>query len=193
MNLLNTKYVILSPEAMPITNLHALGNAWVVSGIRTVESPLEELEVLSQTDLRTTAVMQNPPPEWLEAAPDTVVPDISTTAADVTLVSYSPNTLEYEASMKQDGVVVFSEIFYPKGWKAWIDDVEVPILRSNFITRTLLVPAGDHTIRFTYKPASYTTGVLVSRISSSALLAALLLAVILGVVRTLQKRKGKEM
>ena len=193
MNLLNTKYVILSPEAMPITNLHALGNAWVVSGIRTVESPLEELEVLSQTDLRTTAVMQNPPPEWLEAAPDTVVPDISTTAADVTLVSYSPNTLEYEASMKQDGVVVFSEIFYPKGWKAWIDDVEVPILRSNFITRTLLVPARDHTIRFTYKPASYTTGVLVSRISSSALLAALLLAVILGVVRTLQKRKGKEM
>ncbi|NLA16246.1 MAG: YfhO family protein [Bacteroidales bacterium] len=236
MNLLNTKYVILSPQAIPVTNPHALGNAWVVSDIHTVESTLEELESLSQTDFRTTAVMQNPPAEWLTTVaatapeqavtaasgmppgvPATAAPGIpatdvlgasatdapgtsamdapgtsATDASDVTLVSYSPNTLEYEASMEQDGVVVFSEIFYPKGWKAWIDNVEVPILRSNFITRTLLVPAGNHNIRFTYKPASYTTGVLVSRISSLALLGALLLAVILGVVRTLQKRKGKE-
>lgn len=184
MNLLNTRYVILSKDGAPVVNPHALGNAWVVSSITGAESNLEELEALSRTDLRTTAVMRDAPVEWVQAA--------SPSESAVTLTSYSPNTLEYKASMEKDGIVVFGEVFYPKGWKAWIDGEEVPILRSNYITRTLYVPAGEHRIRFTYLPASYTTGILISRISSSALLLALLAAVVFAGVGMLRKKKDTE-
>ncbi|HPY65677.1 MAG TPA: YfhO family protein [Bacteroidales bacterium] len=187
MNLLNTRYVILSGDAAPVVNPHALGNAWVVSSILPVETNLEELEMLSRADLRTTAVMRDAPEEWVQAA--------SPSGSTVTLASYSPNTLEYNASMEKDGIVVFGEVFYPKGWKAWIDGEEVPILRSNYITRTLLVPAGEHGIRFTYLPASYTTGILVSRISSVGLLLTLAAAVVFSCVRMLRRKKdtGKQL
>ena len=76
-----------------------------------------------------------------------------------------------------------------------IDGEEVPILRSNYITRTLLVPAGEHGIRFTYLPASYTTGILVSRISSVGLLLTLAAAVVFSCVRMLRRKKdtGKQL
>jgi hypothetical protein len=182
--MLNTRYVILSADAMPVTNPYALGNAWVVSSIQPVSSPLEEIESLTKVDLRTTAVMQDPPESWIEAAG----PSTST----VTLTSYSPNTLEYVASMEKDGVVVFSEVFYPKGWKAWIDGQEVQICRSNYITRTLLVPKGEHQVRFTYLPSSYTTGIIISRVSSGALLLALLAAIAIGCAGMLRKKKETE-
>ncbi len=181
LNMLNTRYVILSPDAMPVTNPHALGNAWVVSSIQPVSSPREEIETLTRVDLRTTAVMQDPLGPWLETAG----PSNST----VTLTSYSPNTLEYKASMEKDGIIVFSEIYYPKGWKAWIDGQEAQIYRSNYITRTLLVPEGEHQILFTYLPSSYTTGIVISRISSGALLLALLAAIGTGCVRMLRRKK----
>ncbi|MDD3104866.1 MAG: YfhO family protein [Bacteroidales bacterium] len=184
LNMLNTRYVILSADAMPVTNPYALGNAWVVSSIQPVSSPLEEIESLTKVDLRTTAVMQDPPESWIEAAG----PSTST----VTLTSYSPNTLEYVASMEKDGVVVFSEVFYPKGWKAWIDGQEVQICRSNYITRTLLVPKGEHQVRFTYLPSSYTTGIIISRVSSGALLLALLAAIAIGCAGMLRKKKETE-
>jgi len=184
LNMLNTRYVILGADALPVTNPHALGNAWVVTSILPVSSPREEIETLTKTDLRTTAVMQDPPASWIETAG----PSNST----VTLTSYSPNTLEYKASMEKDGIVVFSEIYYPKGWKAWIDGQEAQICRSNYITRTLRIPEGEHQIRFTYLPSSYTTGILISRISSGALLLALLAAIGTGCVRMLRKKREKE-
>ncbi|MFA5752872.1 MAG: YfhO family protein, partial [Bacteroidales bacterium] len=184
LNMLNTRYVILGADALPVTNPHALGNAWVVTSILPVSSPQEEIETLTKTDLRTTAVMQDPPESWIETAG----PSNST----VTLTSYSPNTLEYKASMEKDGIVVFSEIYYPKGWKAWIDGQEAQICRSNYITRTLRIPEGEHQIRFTYLPSSYTTGILISRISSGALLLALLAAIGTGCVRMSRKKREKE-
>lgn len=181
MNLLNTRYVILSGDGAPVVNPHALGNAWVVSSVVGAESNLEELEALSRTDLRKTAVMRDAPAAWVQAA--------SPSESSVTLTLYSPNTLEYKAFMEKDGIVVFGEVYYPKGWKAWIDGEEVPILRSNYITRTLFVPAGEHQVRFTYLPSSYTTGILVSRISSAALLLALLTTMVFAGVHTLRKKK----
>jgi len=184
LNMLNSRYVILGADALPVTNPYALGNAWVVSSIQPVSSPQEEIETLSRVDLRTTAVMQDPPESWVEAAG----PSNST----IKLTSYSPNTLEYKASMEKEGIVVFSEIYYPKGWKAWIDGQEAQICRSNYITRTLRVPEGEHEIRFTYMPSSYTTGIMISRISSGALLLALLAAIAAGCVRILRKKKETE-
>ncbi|HHV03916.1 MAG: YfhO family protein [Bacteroidales bacterium] len=185
MNMLNTRYIILTGDGMPVVNPYALGNAWVVSSIHPVTGPAEEIESISRVDLGTTAVMQDPPEKWIRAA----APAEST----VSLTSYSPNTLEYSASMEKDGIVVFGEIFYPKGWKAKIDGNEVPILRSNYITRTLYVPEGEHQIRFTYLPSSYTTGIMISRISSSALLLSLLAAVVTGCVGMLRKKREKGM
>ena len=181
LNMLNTKYVILSKDGMPVTNPYRLGNAWVVSSIYPVEGARQEIEALSGVDLRHVAVMQDPPGEWVDTA--------SPSGSTVVLTSYSPNTLDYNASMEKDGIVVFGEVYYPKGWKAWIDGEEVPILRSNYITRTLYVPEGEHHIRFTYLPSSYTTGILISRSSSSVLLLMLLAVVIAGSVRMSRKKR----
>ncbi|HPW78047.1 MAG: Bacterial membrane protein YfhO [Bacteroidetes bacterium ADurb.Bin037] len=185
MNMLNTRYIIFTGEGMPITNPYALGNAWVVSAIQPVTGPAEEIGAITRVDLRTTAVMQDPPEDWVRTA----TPSGST----VLLTSYSPNVLEYNASMEKDGIVVFGEIFYPKGWKAWIDGDEVPILRSNYITRTLYVPKGEHRIRFAYLPSSYTTGVMISRFSSAGLLLSLLAAIVFQCVGMLRRKKEKEM
>jgi len=181
MNMLNTKYLILSPESMPVENPYAFGNAWVVSAIYPVNSPDEEIMALGKTDLRTTAVIQDPPQEWLNT--------FSGAASQIELTSYSPNVLEYSARMDKAGVAVFSEIYYPDGWRAWIDGEEVPILRANYVARALLVPAGVHNIRFSFEPGSYKTGLMLSRISSGFILLSLLGTAVFRTVRTSQKKK----
>lgn len=181
MNMLNTKYLIISPESMPVENPYTLGNAWVVSAIHPVSSPDEEIDAIGKTDLRTTAVIQDPPQEWMET--------VSGPASQIELTSYSPNELEYSARMDKAGIAVFSEIFYPDGWRAWIDGEEVPVVRANYIVRALRVPAGTHTIRFSFEPGSYKTGLLLSRISSGFILLLLLGITVVRTVRTSQKKK----
>ena len=73
--------------------------------------------------------------------------------ASVSLISYEPNKLAYKTSSAKDGVIVFSEIYYPE-WTATIDGEPVDIARANYILRTMFVPKGDHTIVFSFEPKS---------------------------------------
>ena len=86
------------------------------------------------------------------------------------LVSYQPNELVYKYSAQSEKLVVFSDIYYPAGWKCFVDEKESPYLRADYVLRAMIVPAGEHEIRFTFKPQSYITGNKVSLASSIILI-----------------------
>lgn len=170
MNMLNVKYVTYGNERnnvipLPSTN----GAAWFVKDVLKVNSPTEELNALQTTNTKTTAV--------IDASAFEVGVLQADSTASIKLVNYKPNQLTYESSSSADGLAVFSEIYYPKGWVATIDGKEASILRANYVLRALTIPAGKHTIVFEFKPAPYYIGNKVSMASSW-----LVLVLVLGTV-----------
>lgn len=170
MNMLNVKYVTYGNERnnvipLPSTN----GAAWFVKDVLKVNSPTEELNALQTTNTKTTAV--------IDASAFEVGVLQADSTASIKLVNYKPNQLTYESSSTTEGLAVFSEIYYPKGWVATIDGKEASILRTNYVLRALTIPAGKHTIVFEFKPAPYYIGNKVSMASSW-----LVLVLVLGTV-----------
>jgi uncharacterized membrane protein YfhO len=83
----------------------------------------------------------------------------------IQLVENRNDEITYRSSAAAPRFAVFSEIFYEKGWKAYIDNTEVPIIRTNYVLRGLAVPAGQHSIHFVFKPASFYNGQATARIA----------------------------
>ena len=90
--------------------------------------------------------------------------------SSVRLLDFKPPYLKYESTSSSGGLAVFSEIYYPKGWHAFIDEKEVPILRADYVLRALEVPAGKHVIEFKFEPKPYTVGNKVTMASGWVLL-----------------------
>ena len=166
-NMLNTKYIIYNPNAQPIQNPFALGNAWVVNDIRWVDTPNEEIDAIAATDLRHTAIVNKEFEQKVGAyrLTDSIVPE-------VTLTDYQPNRLTYRFSGISSGstaanyLVVFSEVWTEKGWKMFVDGEEQPLLRANYLLRSAIIPAGNHEIVMEYAPKAWKTGNTVSFASS---------------------------
>ena len=108
-------------------------------------------------------------------------------AAGITLASYHPNRLSYNYRASTEQLVVFSDIYYDKGWKSFVDGEEVPHFRVNYILRGMVLPAGVHTIDFKFEPKSYFVGKKIASASSYVLIL-LMLAAIGWEVRTRSKR-----
>jgi hypothetical protein len=150
LNMLNTKYFIVkgqNNEPIPQYNPNAMGNAWYVDSLLIVNTPNEESDALNEINLRTTAVLDA---QFADFVNNFVLGKDST--ARVTFLSYAPNALEYQTSADKEGIVVFSEIYYPYGWNAYIDGQPAEHFRVNYTLRALNVPAGEHHIRFEFKP-----------------------------------------
>jgi hypothetical protein len=159
MNMLNAKYLVYGGGAdNVITNPATLGNAWFVSDVTTVKSPTEELQRVCLIDPQKTAVV--------DGSKFTVPNFDFDSAATLTLLEQNPNYLKYESQSQENGFAVFSEVYYPKGWAAHIDGKEVDIVRANYVLRALPIPAGKHTIEFSFKPDAYVVGNKVTMISS---------------------------
>ncbi|MEM7298943.1 MAG: YfhO family protein, partial [Bacteroidota bacterium] len=170
MNMLNTKYIIIGNAANAvITNSSAMGNAWFVETTKTVDSPDKAIEAVGVEDLKQVAIT--------ESGEDRSGMLVGT----ITLDEYRPNYLKYTSSNNEDGFAVFSEIFYPKGWKALIDGEEASIERVNYILRGLNVPAGNHTIEFSFKPSSYFVGNTVAMIGSICIILLIIGSVVIEV------------
>lgn len=166
-NMLNIKYVMIGQRAGDVlVNTEAYGNAWFVNNLQTVGSPLEELEQTCAADTRRVAVI-----DTTRFKPgDNLATD---SAATITLVQHNPKYLKYESQSSQSGLAVFSEIYYP-GWEATIDGQPANILRADYILRALEIPAGNHTIEFTFRPKPYTVGNKITTASSWLVLILLL-------------------
>jgi len=155
-NMLNTKYFIVkgqNNEPMPQRNPFAMGNAWYIDSVLVVNTPNEESDALNDIDLTTTAVLDAKFADFVKDFSPGKDPD-----AWVNLLSYTPPAIEYQANSNKDGIIVFSEIYYPYGWKAYIDGQPAEHFRVNYTLRALNVPAGEHNIRFEFKPDALKKG-----------------------------------
>jgi hypothetical protein len=169
LNALNTKYIIIGGEFAPVVNGKALGNAWFVDEVVPAASPDEEIAFLGSVDLRRQAVIGKDMPA-VSAAP-------ADSADTIVLTSYAPNELRYHYSASADRLAVFSEIYYPDGWKAEVDGKPVDVLRADWTLRAAQLPAGEHDLVMRFKPDSYRIGANVSRASSITLILLLLLSI----------------
>lgn len=175
MNMLNAKFAIANPTDPRgiLTNDQANGAAWFVDNIIQVNSPDEEFGQIGSLNTKTTAL--------IDVSQNTLSRTESGGNGVVTLTEYRPGYWKYESSNAESGLVVFSEIYYPKGFQVTIDGEPAEMLRANYVLRALEVPAGQHTIEFTFAPAIYKTGTVIMQICSILALLLFLAAVYLAV------------
>jgi len=187
-DMLNTKYIITSDQegnAVPMLNPGAMGNAWFVSDIKVVDNADQESDALTAVDLRRVAVVGK---DFAASVADRA-PGIAEDA-EITLTSYTPKSLDYKVKSSKDGTVVFSEIYYPYGWKATIDGRKADHFRADYVLRAMNVPAGEHTINFTFDPDSVHKGNTLSVICIVLMYLGVVLAAALGILKALRKEKA---
>jgi hypothetical protein len=168
LNMLNTRYVIQPDENRKptvIPNTRALGNVWFVSEVKMVNNADEEIEALGDFDPEVTAIVDSRFSDALEGFIAEHDP-----ASLITLIEYNPNLLKYQSNTTKDQLAVFSEIYYPHGWNAYINGEPSPHFRANYVLRAMIVPAGKNLIEFRFEPKVYYTGEKISFASSLLLL-----------------------
>jgi len=185
LNMLNTKYIIAGQGNQPVVfpNMGACGNAWFVNEVKWAATADEEILALKGPALGDTAQMAGAwQPLQTAVMRQTYQKDLNgwtfgkDSSAGVRLAKYGLNEISFTSQNSQQGLAVFSDIWYPHGWKAFIDGKEVPILRANYLLRALKVPAGQHQIVFKFQPATFATGNTISLISSILVLMLVVLA-----------------
>jgi hypothetical protein len=175
-NMLNTRYIKFGEGENDIMlNPNALGNAWFVNELKTVQNADEEMALIDEINPSNSAILNT---NQFKTKNTSFTKD---SAAIINLVEFAPRTLQYEYESSQDGFVVFSEVYYPHGWTATIDGKKVDLVRVNYVLRGMEVPAGKHKISFRFEPKSFAVGANVSKYSSYILLLFLIGALVLEV------------
>lgn len=172
LNMLNTKYIVYSPDAPPIPNPFAYGNAWFVEKVQLVENADAEMEAMQKINPVETAVVDKRFNNDLTGFTPQIDPE-----GTITLDSYRPNRLTYTSNASAEQLAVFSEIYYQPGWNATIDGQPASHFRANWTLRAMRIPAGKHTIEFEFRPKSYVTAVNIGVYSSFLILLLLLAAI----------------
>lgn len=193
-NMLNTKYFVINQQAIIPTNLdtasvkmspgteiltkskegeyvllnkEAYGNAWITPKVKVVATPDEALQQIGTTNSKYTAIVEKSQESLLKTVSSDSVKKTETISLKG---NYHPRKLSYEVSVEKDRFVTFSEIYYPKGWKAMMEGKELPIIQTNYVLRGLIVPAGKHTIDFVFEPSVYQKGEKISTFASIIML-----------------------
>ena len=220
-SMLNGRYIILDGNISPVVNPHADGNCWFVDSFIPAANPDEEISLLASTDLHTTAVIGNDF-AWAQKAISAAISSdspvnssisnvISSEAASrdekspsITLTHYAPNELRYAFSTDAERAAIFSEIYYPKGWKAWIEPAgtygevrsghyhpsaegrPTDLFRADWMLRGAIIPQGEGQLIMRFEPDSYQIGENISR-ASSIILILLLIGSVAGAILTSRK------
>ena len=181
LSMLNMKYLVVDGEYPPLVNPYAYGNAWFVDGFVDAPTPDDEINLIDSTDLRTTAIIGA---DFKGSIPSSAIQNGTKThdTDSIRMTYYSPNELHYHYTASTDRPVVFSEIYYPKGWHATVDplkssETELELFRTDWILRGAVLPAGEHDIVMRFDLPVYTISKNVSRASSITLLLLLVAAV----------------
>ncbi|MAB39645.1 MAG: hypothetical protein CL528_05325 [Aequorivita sp.] len=172
LNMMNVRYIITQTKnGGPVAqrNPYANGDAWFVENVLPAENANEEIQLLDSLDTKRTAVINK---EFLSKIPNQKIERDST--ATIELFTYQPNHLVYEASTKSPQLAVFSEVYYPKGWNAYINGKPAEYFRANYVLRAMVIPAGNNKIEFKFEPKVIQTGSTISLVSSIIFLLILL-------------------
>ena len=181
-NMLNTKYII-DQQSRIIPNQDALGSAWFVKGVRWAKNPVEEMNALTNLNVKDSAVLNIVNQKSIAGLNE------YDTSASIKLLSKTNDILTYEAKTKHPQLAIFSEIYYEKGWKAYIDNKASPILKSNYLLRSLVIPEGTHTIKFEFKPDSYYGNILFAQVCEGVSI--LLILILLGTwIKSFKTKQG---
>ncbi|WP_300255212.1 YfhO family protein [uncultured Alistipes sp.] len=170
LDMLNTRYLIVpgedgQPRAQRRTS--AFGTAWFVDSLAGAASAQEEIDLLEKANLRTTAVVDDRLAEKIE--PQAPTPE-TLASARIGLTEYRPNYLRYEYSAPEKAVAVFSEIYYDKGWTAYVDGKESPYFRADYVLRAMELPAGKHVVEWRFRAPGWNTVEAVTGICSALIL-----------------------
>lgn len=164
LNMLDMKYVIYNKQAQPIINPYHNGNVWFVQEVKVAENADQEMKTLGEINTKHQAVVDKSFTNGLtlQYQPDTT--------ARISQISYAPNHLVYDFSSKTKQLAVFSEIYYDKGWNAYINGQKANYIRTNYLLRAMPLDPGTYKIEFKFEPDSYKYGNLIALISSIILL-----------------------
>ncbi len=184
LNMLNTRYFIIpnndkQPVAYP--NPGAMGNAWFVSSVQMVDNADAEIKAMGNFKPGSLAIVDKSFAENLKS----FVPG-KDSSAFIALDKYAANELVYHYKTRNNGLAVFSEIYYPKGWNAYIDDQVAPHFRADYVLRAMVLPAGEHKVRFKFEPKVFFVGEKISLISSVILI---VLVLVMATLEILKARK----
>jgi len=187
LNMLNMKYAVVGNEQpMVVENPNAFGNAWFVDSVKLANNPNEESDALNTINLRNTLVTDVKFKDFVkDFRPH------HDSSAHIKLTKYAPDYVEYDYSAKEKGTVVFSEVYYPYGWNAYIDGKPRDHFRANYTLRAMNVPAGKHHIRFEFRPATVEKWGKVSVACSYAIYLIILGIAGWGIYKTIKRRKQK--
>jgi len=187
LNMLNTKYIIADPAQAPIRNIFAYGNAWFVDNYIIAENADEEIDLLNKYNLKQSAVVDKRFEQQLTGYQFGI-----DSTANIKLTHYKPNELKYKFNSGKNQLAVFSEIYYEKGWNAYVDEKLTPHFRTDYVLRAMIIPAGKHEIVFKFEPKVYSIGESISLISSLLLIILLIGGLYYEFMQTYkQKNKSK--
>ena len=167
LDMLNTKYVIFSPEQF-VENKSRNGAAWFVKSVEVKESAGEALKALGEVDLKSVAIVE-------KGAPQPAIDG----EGNIALVEYRPNYLRYDYSLTGgSGVAVFSEIYYDKGWQAYIDGKPADSFRADYVLRAMVLPEGNHSVEWRFRAPNWNFASTITLICSILIIFALVISII---------------
>lgn len=172
LNMLNTKYVIISNQGKVMSQLNpdANGNAWFVNSVDVVNDANEAILALDSLQSKKYAIVEQ---EFADKLPRKRFEENSHDI--IKLKSYKPNELAYDYNVAEDRVAVFSEIYYPYGWKAYVDGKEIEHFKANYVLRAAVLPKGEHELVFKFEPEVVQKGSIITLASGVILLVLILL------------------
>ena len=156
LNMLNVKYVIQEDDkgrSYPALNPEANGNAWFVRKLTKVANADEEISALKELNTADEAVVNAS--KVSDLGRENFKRD---STASITLTDYQPNLLKYSTKNDNSGLAVFSEMYYPHGWNAYIDGKLTEHFKVDYVLRAMEVPNGSHDIEFKFEPEVVQTG-----------------------------------
>jgi hypothetical protein len=175
-NMLNTKWFIMPGKEgskLPFENKAANGNVWFVKNVKVVENADKEIMGLYDVDTKTEAITQEKFRSKVKIEPN------YSADGSIKLLSYKPNHLVYESDTKQPQFAVFSEIYYPKGWNAYVDGALDEHICVNYVLRGMPISSGKHRIEFKFEPEVYKIGNTISLVGSILVILTVLLCLYL--------------